>query len=187
MSISPLSNNAAQSLFSANTQSKKTDTGGFSVNKDLIQENIPNQAQSHVVSISNEGLAYVQGEKNSAQNTSSSIAPNEALKQYAIPGWLAEKMPNVNVTIGEKYSDIINRNARFNQLSGSDEKEYFTLLNKHYQELLKDNDINTTQDHYQSLIANKETSEKLRLDMEKRIAGDNRLTELLAKLGPKTN
>ena len=165
MSISPLSNNAAQSLFSSNTQSRKNDTGGLTVNQDLTQKNAANHAHSHVVSISNEARATAQDEEDTLLKTSTGMTPDEAVRQYAIPEWLAEKMPNVNATIGEKYSDIMSRNARFNSLSGSESKEYASLLNTHYQGLLKDNGINTTQDHYQSLIANKETSEKLRLDL----------------------
>ena len=99
-----------------------------------------------------------------------------------VPTWLAEFGKDATVSLGESGEAVEARNAKFDRLTAGEQDEYANLLQRHYVELLRDSGVQSTQQHFE-LIRDKQRSDELCLDLGKRIAGDSRLVELMAKLG----
>ncbi len=56
---------------------------------------------------------------------------------------------------------------------------YSNFLLSTFQNILKENDINSREDYYQSVILDKENSEKLRMEMDSRLKSNSQILELM--------
>jgi hypothetical protein len=105
----------------------------------------------------------------------------QEMKNAALPPWLAERYPRAP-ELGERATDWDRANAKFNSLSSGEQGQYFQFINKHYREMLDENDLATNSQKFDLLVRNKDSSEQYRLDFERRIAADSTLSRLLAKM-----
>lgn len=60
--------------------------------------------------------------------------------------------------------------------------EYFNFLLSTFQEILKENDIDSIEDYYQNVIVDKEKSEKLHMEMDSRLKSNSQILELMDML-----
>ena len=101
------------------------------------------------------------------------------LEYYQIPEWLAQH--------GNELSSQLGAKPKAETESSDDHAEYASLIQKHYQSILKDAGISSVEDHYKATIIDKASSESLRQQMNERLQGDTRLQELAEKLGKQTS
>lgn len=118
-------------------------------------------------------------------------APNnedEALKKYSLPDWFADMMPDIFFLDGEAMSSEI---AHFGEtkervqtsfwLPSTKDDEAGELCDKLldcFQKELRVNNINGSDEYYQSVIKDKQTSEKIHQGVKERITNDPRAMEL---------
>ena len=185
MSISPLSNNAAQSLFSTNTQSKKTEAGGFSVYKELTQADIAPNTGASVVAISEAAQAKSKETTTSSGKSAYDSVP-DFMKGSAMPLWMIDPAAEVKIDgeLGASGLELQARGAAFNRLSGGEQAYYSTTMRQHYVDFLKENDLfDDPLKRFDVLIAKGESSEQFRLQWESRIAADDSIMALRQKMG----
>lgn len=116
-------------------------------------------------------------------NTSEAAKLGNAIKIYQIPSWYAEHKVQVQSTLGESLNTYEKRHSQFSILTSTEQKEYASRIQEHYQAVLKDNGIESVMDHYKKMILDKDFSESAKLQMEGKIEGDSILMAILAKLG----
>jgi len=142
-------------------------------------------AQGEKVTISDEAKAALAKSKSAYDEIANNPDPNISVKQYAIPDWLASTMEDVDSLPGHpNYNSGAISNT--NKLSSADQgirNEYSSLVLSHYQNVLKDNGVNTQEDHYNALINDKSKSEKLHQQFKDSISSDKRLSEIIQQLG----
>lgn len=116
------------------------------------------------------------------------------VEQYAIPGWLADfgfvlpsevATPQADGTLtgGSRSDWFEQRYPQAAAASQSDRNTYGRLINEHYRSVLDENGITDTASHYQRLIADPASSEKLHQQMVERIKADPALMALLPRMG----
>lgn len=110
---------------------------------------------------------------------------NASVEALRVPHRLSKHGKNATVSLGDSGGAVKARNAEFDRLTPGEQDEYATLLHGHYVDLLRDNGVQSTQQHFE-LIRDRKRSDELCLDLGRRIAGDARLVELMAKLKVKT-
>lgn len=109
----------------------------------------------------------------------------EDMKKAAVPSWYGAYCYEIVPILGLSGPEMKRINARFDNLSESEKAQYYSALEKHFGELLSANHLESPNDAFEALIKNKESSERLRVEFEKRIAADSTLTGLLRKMGSK--
>ncbi|KHL70294.1 hypothetical protein PT85_17060 [Pseudomonas flexibilis] len=102
---------------------------------------------------------------------------------YQLPAWMAGSYIEAPNTLGASANWLDERYPQVAAASSAERTEYSQLLQSTYQALLKDNGIQSVEDHYQAVILDRESSESLRLQMRERVAADPRLLELMNRLG----
>ena len=105
------------------------------------------------------------------------------VEMYRMPNWMAGSSIQVANTLGASGNWQAERYPQFAAASAAEHKEYAGLLHSTYQALLKDNGIQSVDDHYRALILDRASSESLRVQMQERVAANPRLLELMGKLG----
>lgn len=111
----------------------------------------------------------------------------EDMKMAAIPSWYADYHPVIIPVIGMPAMEMDRINARFHSLSESEQAVFYSALQKHYLDMKSANHLDSPGDAYEALIKNKESSERLRVEFEQRIASDSTLMGLLTKMGIKAS
>lgn len=109
--------------------------------------------------------------------------PDHPLEMYQLPAWMAGSYIEAPNTLGASANWLDERYPQVAAASSAERTEYSQLLQSTYQALLKDNGIQSVEDHYQAVILDRESSESLRLQMRERVAADPRLLELMNRLG----
>ncbi|MDT3723159.1 hypothetical protein [Pseudomonas oryzihabitans] len=141
--------------------------------------------QGERVSISDEARAALASSTTAYDAIANNPDPTISVKQYAIPDWYADLLVDTAKLPGSPgYS--MSDNSTTSKLMSADSgtrNEYFKLIMSHYEKIQKDNGITNQADHYNSLIADKATSEKLRLQFQQSVQSDTRLVELMQKIG----
>lgn len=105
------------------------------------------------------------------------------VEQYAIPGWLADFGISLNDESATGNKGIADKYPEATAAAQSDRKAYAQGIDSHYRSLLEDNGIADTASHYQNLIVDQATSEKLHQQMLERIKADPALMALLPRMG----
>lgn len=164
MGIDPVS--TTQSIYRADAKERTKGQAGL---VETVQEkSVP---ASTAVSISDEGLNKAQQQK------------EYPLEYYAVPKWYADiytvhLQPKLGMS-GAEYDKAFDN---INTLSASDRDYYQEAKHRHWQELMSENDLLDDQEkYYQAVIANKESSEQLRLQWEEKLSSDARLMAIFEK------
>ena len=105
------------------------------------------------------------------------------LEMYQLPAWMAGSYIEAPNTLGASAKWLEERHPQVAAALSAERSEYSSLLQSTYQALLKDNGIQSVEDHYRAMILDRESSESLRLQMRERVAADPRLLELMNQLG----
>ncbi len=138
---------------------------------------LPPQAASDKVVLSPQAIAAW-----SSQRDSANVDPD--VKAAAIPAWYGDYYPmHFPLELGLTVMRIDALNARFRSLSPSEESVYYPGIRKHFSAMLEANGLVDSPDIYERLIANPQSSERYRLDFEKRLMSDKPLMALLTKMG----
>ena len=114
------------------------------------------------------------------QNTEAGTLP---LEKYAIPDWYADYGFELSSQLGSRGNAFADLNPKAASVDEETRNEYSALVRQHYRDVLDNHGINSTEAHYQALIADKNTSESLRQEMAERVRADARLMELVNQLG----
>lgn len=130
--------------------------------------------KTDTVSISNEA-------KTKSANLSTSDGLTEEMKNAALPPWLVPFYPKAP-SVGMSAAEADSLNSSFNKLTASEQSQYYSGIQKYYHEALEANNLVGNPNKFDLLITNKDSSEKVRSDFEKRIAADDSLSELIAKM-----
>lgn len=108
---------------------------------------------------------------------------NLPLDYYSVPNWLADLSPvmlqPVDLSNGPvPYENMFKRGYGLKEEYPNELREYNQLIRGHYQELLQEENISSTRDHYEAMIVDKNKSEQLRQKMQEKISADPRTVEL---------
>ena len=105
------------------------------------------------------------------------------VEMYQLPKWYADygfQLPTQPGSRGDWFSE---RYPQAAAASSAERAEYSTLVQGHYQTVLAENGVEGVAAHYAATILDPDSSEALRRQMVERIRGDDRLLELLPKMG----
>jgi hypothetical protein len=105
----------------------------------------------------------------------------EEMRNAALPPWLAPFYPEVP-RVGMSAAEADSLNPGFNKLTVNELSQYYSGIQKYYREALEANNLVGNPNKFYLLNINKDSSEKVRLDFEKRIAADGPLSGLIAKM-----
>jgi hypothetical protein len=105
------------------------------------------------------------------------------VEMYQLPAWMAGSYIEAPNTLGASAKWLEERHPQVAAAPSAERSEYSSLLQSTYQALLKDNGIQSVEDHYRAMILDRESSESLRLQMRERVAANPRLLELMNRLG----
>ncbi|WP_028575296.1 hypothetical protein [Desulfonatronovibrio hydrogenovorans] len=158
------------------------------------RKNNSHQAGSHQGGLSSDRVSFSEEAMALARESSPTPEPGKTdaqtaarqdlpLDYYSVPGWLADLSPvvlqHVDLSNGPvPYENLFKRGYGIREKHPDELKEYNQLIREYYQEVLQEEGISGTQDHYQSLIVNQESSEMLRQKMHQKILDDPRAVEL---------
>ncbi|GEM_PF-712479 len=106
-----------------------------------------------------------------------------SLEMYQVPGWRAEYMFQVPGKLGVGANWFAERYPQAASTSVAERSEYAELVQGHYQAVLEANGIQGVEAHYQATILDQDFSESLRQQMNERMQKDDRLLELMARMG----
>lgn len=115
-----------------------------------------------------------------AQGGSSGAYP---LEMYQVPSWRAEYMFQVPNKLGVGADWFAGKYPQAASASEVERSEYAELVQGHYQAVLEANGIQGVEAHYQATILDRNVSESLRQQMNERVQNDDRLLELMVKMG----
>ena len=115
---------------------------------------------------------------------------NLPLEAYSIPSWMADYCPDAvdlsaesDLSRWESEPDIMRQEYTEKQnyrSKYSDElSEYTGKLNGYFQESLRDRGIEPGLDYYQNIVLNNENSAQIHQDVKEKLAGDDRMMELM--------
>lgn len=107
----------------------------------------------------------------------------DSVEKYQVPSWYAyygQELPN---KLGVSANWHAEKDQKMLSASSADRSEFAALIDKHYHEVLNDNGIKTTEQHYNATILNRELSENLRKQMLERVKNDPKLVDLCYKMG----
>ncbi|RQD66699.1 MAG: hypothetical protein D5R98_01815 [Desulfonatronovibrio sp. MSAO_Bac4] len=141
---------------------------------------------SDTVSISEEAAALIgkssQADKPAKVDNQHS-EENLPLEYYSVPNWLADLSPVVLQPVDLSngfvpYESMFKRGYGLKEEYPNELREYNQLIRGHYQELLQEQGISSTRDHYEAMIVDKNKSEQMRQKMQEKISADPRAVEL---------
>lgn len=104
------------------------------------------------------------------------------VEMYQLPKWYADygfelsSQPGGGDWLAERYPQAA-------AASSAERAEYSALIQGHYQAVLAENGVEGVAAHYAATILDPDSSEALRRQMVERIRGDDRLLELMPKMG----
>lgn len=107
----------------------------------------------------------------------------DSVEKYQVPSWYAHYGEEVANKLGASANWHAEKDQTMLSASSADRSEFAALVDKHYHEVLNDNDIKTTEQHYNATILNRELSENLRKQMLERVKNDPKLVYLSTKMG----
>ncbi|MBN9421423.1 MAG: hypothetical protein BGO63_16295 [Candidatus Accumulibacter sp. 66-26] len=105
------------------------------------------------------------------------------VEMYQLPKWYADygfQLPTQPGSRGDWFAESYPQAAA---ASSAERAEYSTLIQEHYQAVLAENGVKGVAAHYAATILDQDSSEALRRQMVERIRGDDRLLELMPKMG----
>lgn len=183
MGINLISGNNIQTTYGLNTEKQEKRSSNFS---DLVKEKsesiVPPKTE---VSISGEGLDKSQEERLTTNKSADStkLDPVEDVKYYQVPKWMYGTFSSTGIVqLGTSGIEVAQSTSKFTSLSNSDRAYFQEATLNHWSEFLKENGLSGDKEkYYQTLIANKESSEEYRLKWEEKISSDTRLMEIYKK------
>lgn len=128
------------------------------------------------------------------KQAAANAAATTGIEQYALPNWFADFGFALDARVATVQADgTLAGGARgdwFAQkypeaaaATQSERDTYSRRIDAHYQSLLRDNGVNDTASHYQTLIVDQAASENLHQQMVERIKADPVLSALLPRMG----
>lgn len=108
----------------------------------------------------------------------------DRLEHYALPAWMGDMLPvSLSGKLGGGVADQYAKGGELMGQSSPQAAEYSDRLFSHYQTLLKQQGIDTPQQHYQALVADSASSERFHQMLLDSVRGDGRMQSLAAQLG----
>ncbi len=140
----------------------------------------PHNADNVTISDAARRAASAEGVIPGMQGGSSGTYP---LEMYQVPAWRAEYMFQVPGKLGVGADWFADKYPQAASTSEAERSEYADLVQGHYHAVLEANGIQGIEAHYQATILDQNVSESLRLQMNERVQGDDRLLQLMARMG----
>ncbi|MHB0766383.1 hypothetical protein ACYCFC_18635 [Stutzerimonas sp. NM35] len=144
------------------------------------QDNNVQRADSVTISDTARQAASAEGVIPAVQDGTSM---GHSLEMYQVPGWRAEYMFQVPGKLGVGANWFAEKYPQAASTSIAERSEYAELVQGHYQAVLEANGIQGVEAHYQATILDQDFSESLRQQMKELVLKDDRLLELMAKMG----
>ena len=126
----------------------------------------------------------------SAERTGALAASGQAraagaypVEMYQLPKWYADYGFELSSQPGGGGDWLAERYPQAAAASSAERAEYSALIQGHYQAVLAENGVEGVAAHYAATILDPDSSEALRRQMVERIRGDDRLLELMPKMG----
>ncbi len=136
-------------------------------------------------SISDQGQAMLAQE--AAKGAISSAVQGELpVEMYQIPPWLASVLPMTGGELPKLLNGFGDSHVTLNKsflYDGKDQEraDYTKMFNMHWENILQEHNINTTEDFYQKIIVDKKFSENIHQQLKEVIQGDRQMMGLAAK------
>ena len=136
-------------------------------------------------SISDQGQAMLA--QDAAKIPASSAMQGELpVEMYQIPPWLASVLPMTGGELPKLLNGFGDSHVTLNKsflYDGKDQEraDYTKMFNMHWENILQEHNINTTEDFYQKIIVDKKFGENIHQQLKEVIQGDRQMMGLAAK------